>query len=338
MSRKRFGLMGALLAGAVCCSNAYAVLDLRGENYGTYGDANSYSLPSSAFKYDFINGGGTGPGSPFYIDSSAGAIKDTIVVATGAEGTDVNTNFAGMDNALATPSGASGSNFFSGVWYSSVSALITYLGGYAPIFLFNNNQENSGASTNQNLAAWAQITLSGPGKPTLYFDLTNDGGAYALITEGGGGTVNGDPTLYTSTGAPPLAGDQTATDYVFSGGELCLNAFFAGVSCTSPHLYGPINHNLGANQAAYAIDVPELDVILKAGGMGYTDFYLDLRLGCDPAAGAEGSTECLARDLNNGYEQVFILPGLANAIPAPGTAGLALLMAGLLGWSRRKPA
>jgi hypothetical protein len=336
MRSKRGALIGMLLAGALCSAKAHAVLNLVGENYGTYGDANSYSLPSSAFKYDFLYGGGTGPGNPFFVDSSPGSIKDTIVIATGSSGVDETTNFAGMDTAMATPNGGSGSNFFSGVWHSTVSALLTYLNGYAPIFLFNNNQVNSGASTNQNLAAWAQITLTGTGLPTLYFDLTNQGEPYALITEGGGGTVNGDPSLYTSTGAGPLAGNNTATDYVFSGGELCLNGLFAGVSCSSPHLYGPINHNLGANQAAYAIDVPELDLILAAGGMGYTDFYMDLRLGCDPAAGVEGSANCIGRDLNNGYEQVFVLPGLANPIPVPEPGSLALVLAGMMLVARKR--
>ena len=51
-------------------------------------------------------------------------------------------------------------------------------------------------------------------------ELHRRGGRYALFTEGGGGTFMGDVGTYNSLGGAPLAGDNTATDYVLSGGEI----------------------------------------------------------------------------------------------------------------------
>lgn len=77
-----------------------------------YGDAQSYSLPLLAYLYAQTFGGPTGPGNPYYINSTPGAIKDLIVIGTGASGAPVNTNDAGMDNAYPTPN-SDGIPFFS---------------------------------------------------------------------------------------------------------------------------------------------------------------------------------------------------------------------------------
>jgi hypothetical protein len=170
------------LAGASFLGAAPAqALVLTGQTYVTYGDGNSYALAVDAA----ISGFCGGPGCPLYVNSTPGAIQDLIVVATGANGGPVNTNFAGMDNALSTPNG-SGQTFFSGVWNSTLAAFTTFLGNENPLFFFNNNQVNSGASTNQQLAVWAQVSLTGAGQTTRFFDFTNNLSRYALFTEGGG--------------------------------------------------------------------------------------------------------------------------------------------------------
>lgn len=319
--------------------------------YVTYGDGNSYSLPVLGVLYDYINSGGTDlgnsiqPSNPYYVTSTPGAIKNLVVVGTGSSGGPVTTNFDGMDDAYPTPN-SDGITYFStgttadpggageftgdgaNTWDMRLDALSDWLAGETPVWLFNNNQVNSGASTNQNLAIWARISLydeSDPNNPlNLYF--TNEGGAYALVSEGGGGVLGG--TAGTGTvGAPqgPDAGDNTSTDYVLSGGALCYSAALTVVSCSNPAAVGgPINHNLGADQAVYAVVFPELDRILLAAQFeGYDYLTLDWRMGCDPSIPVdEQEATCTGRSLNNGYEQLFIATRSSVFVPVPGTLAL----------------
>jgi hypothetical protein len=298
-----------------------------------FGDFYSYSLPILAFYYDEINGGGVGPGNPYYVTSPPGAIKDDIVIATGASGNPVNQNFAGMDNAYPTPSGADGSPLFStgntpdpgqvggpftgdaaDTWDMQINALLGYLtvGSVRNdlLFFFNNNQENSGAAANQNLYAWGQARIvdAEGGLPALFFDLTdNQSGPVAYTSPG---AANGNYP-YPGGGAWP-----GSADFILSGGQIVV-----------PHLNPAdgteaINHNLGANQAVYAIFSPEINLGLEGWlALGYDAVQLDIRF----------------YDLNNGYEQVFIQRGMVGypppppPPPVPEPATMLLLGSGLLG-------
>src|SRR4030042_6563174 len=91
-SIKQITAISAALLGIAAAAPASA-LDLTymegtiiPAQYVTYGDGNSYSLPVLALLYDAINGGGTGPGNPYYIASGVGQIKDLTVIGTGASG------------------------------------------------------------------------------------------------------------------------------------------------------------------------------------------------------------------------------------------------------------
>lgn len=373
-------LLPAAIAGMGYSASGRAALDLdyiTGTNgtvaapYVTYGDANSYSLPVLGILHDIIVNGETYPDSiqpsnPYYVTSTPGAIKSLVVVGTGASGQDVNTNFTGMDDAYPTPNSdgityfstdstadPGGAGEFTGdaadTWDVRLDAFSNWLDGETPVWLFNNNQVNSGASTNQNLAAWAQVTLyddAGVLDP-LNLVFSNLGGAYALVSEGGGGIVNGTAgTGYTGSPVGPTAGTNAATDYVLSGGALCYSAALAVISCTDSNgdpnplaVGGPINHNLGANEAVYAVVFPELDRILLAANFeGYDSLSLDWRMGCDPTT-TTPDDNCIGRSLNNGYEQLFIATQASAppGVPVPGT--LALLGGALFGMAairRRK--
>lgn len=352
-------LLAALLGYAV--QTQAAMIDLTGIGYATYGDFNSYSLPIGQLQQGCV-----GPGCPLHIPSSPGQISDLIVVATGSSGVPVNTNFAGMDNAYATPSGESGSNFFStgtttdadqissffgdqsNTWDSSLLALKTFLAGDQMVMFFNNNNLNGGNL--QSLAAWAQLEITdNNGDRVAIYDFTNNNNPYALVSEGGGGEFLGDPTAYTSTGAGPTIGDNNATDYVLSGGPICIDYDLipgvpSPVSCSSADAdEGPINHNLGADEAAYAIVAPELNMLL-AGLFGFDDatlanytMHIDLRLGCDPLFGTATDEICTGaisgygKNINNGYEQLFIGTATFDQPPPPRIPEPQMLMLFALG-------
>jgi len=307
MKRTKQLLIAALISGGIFGASSAQALYLPdpAANAYQYGDFYSYSLPILAYQYDSKK---VGPGNPYYIASSPGQIANTIVVATGNK----ETNFNGMDNAYLTPNNPknnpSAITAFStgtspdpgslgtvpgnqtGTWDSSIAAFKSFLQGTNPIFLFNNN-ETSGA---QDLLAWARLSLrsSTNAAATLYFDFNNNGGLGGIP---GGDVFSNAP----STGAPP-----NLNDFVVSGGEVTLTG-----------IPKPFDHNLGANQAAYAITSPEFNAFLAGwtSNSPYDVLSIDLRL----------------NEIDNGYEQLFVVPGDYTPVPEPGT--MMLLGMGMLG-------
>ena len=368
-----------------------ATIDLTGLGWVQYGDAQSYSMPIANYQYNFNTNTG-----PFAIDSTPGAIKDLTVLGTGTEGSPVVTNIDGMDKAYSSPSGVSGATYFfststpppnptgtyrgttgtvnfnsANAWDSSLLALKTALAGGQMAIFFNNNQENSGGASSQSLAAWARIWItngSGAVVPNSTFELTNMGGAYNLVSQGGGGVFLGDVTTYNAPGSGPGNPVNTApgsTDFVLSGGQLCVATggvlpLPVPVPCGSdPTLIGgttisaAINHNLGADHVAYTILFPELNALLTTLFSSLTDLQLgdytlhaDVRLGCsntslelNPWMSCDVANG-FGTGLNNGYEQWFIGTAITGfcppdnplcnpTVPEPDT--IALLGLGLLG-------
>jgi len=331
-----------MLTSSVGLAHA-AVIDLDGIGFVQYGDAQSYSMPIAEIQ--------TGDAA-FNISSTPGQISDFIVVATGSSGMPVNTNFAGMDNAYSTPSGNSGGNFFSTgtetdadeissfsgdqaeTWDSSLAAMMSYLNGDDMVFMFNNNNLNG--ANEQSLAAWAQVTITDDANSIIgTYDFTNDNGKYGLVSEGGGGTFLGDVTGYTSNGSGPDGNTNADTDYVLSGGPICLDtttdpSLPIPVSCDGNEDEGPINHNLGADHVAYAVLFPELNEQLFGLFGSLTNAQLDdytlnidLRLGCDASlfgGGADdeicnGASYGYGKNINNGYEQMFIATAVRDVPP-----------------------
>lgn len=365
----------ALAASASFVSLSSHAFSLDGKGWVQYGDAQSYSLPVLA-----IQDGCTNPGCSFFVQSGPGQIKGLTVLGTGAGGQEVVNNFSGMDNAYATPNGTNSAPYWSpsaatyqgtqgtvnnngaNTWDTSLSALKSYLAGESMIFFFNNNQTSSGGAYDQSLAAWAQISIKNvQGQVVGVYDLTNrgttagSGGAYKTVAEGGGGTLLGNVANYTSSGAGPVAGNRTSTDYVLSGGQLCLDG--SGqvlVDCSTPGASAPINHNLGANQAVYALLFPELNAQLNGlfaslSGSDLANYTMsvDVRLGCDPntLGGATGPicqgslANGYGRNLNSGYEQIFISTQrdvTITQVPEPAVISLVGLGLFAAGWTRRQ--
>ena len=357
-----------------------ALIDLTGIGYAQYGDGLSYSMPFANYQ---VTGDATPqPGDPFYIASSPGQIASLVVPGTGVNGGPVTINFAGMDDAFQTPDGNAEGNFFqtgglsfggnnylgsdpngpgeftgdeANTWDATLASLRDFLAGDQMVFFFNNNQFNT-TSNEQSLAAWAQLWITdgsgnvvdpdGAGPESGYFEFTNDDSPYALISEGGGGILVGDPTSFISAGRTAPGGDANTTDYVLSGGGLCLDAADNVVSCSGGSaVLGPVNHNLGANNAAYAVVFPELNGLMDSLiantllDLNEYTLHMDVRLGCDPtlfgtdpdAVSCNGGVGGWGKNLTNGYEQIFMatLARPQFSVPEPGV--LALLGMGLAG-------
>lgn len=373
-------LVAAAVASALFTSSAGAAgtFTLPPNQYFTYGNTNSYSLPVAAYYYDKANGGGTGPGNPYYVQSPPGAIKDLVVIYTGASGTDVTTNAVGFEDAYGTPNGSSpqfastdGTNVtsptgvaakgiqtvYSNTWDASLDALNTFLNGGTPIFFFNNNDTNK----DQDLAIWAKLWITDangdlvnrflylsnqnintnadqpygtPGIPVGDATIYNPGSNTLTVTGSGaeGGVASGGVSP-TATGTSPFN-----TSYVKSGGDVLIcNATGVVVSPATPCTAGggkttAINHNLGANQVAYAADVPLLnawltDLITQQVDLSKYSMHLQLNLGCD----AQFNNACDTVQIDNGYEQLFMGSTNSKFINIPEPATLSLMGFGLLG-------
>jgi hypothetical protein len=279
------------------------------------------------------------------IQSSPGQIKDGVVVYTGSSGGPVTTNFAGMDDAYPSVSGAcppncsfsttttadpGGTGEFTGdaaaTWDSTLSAFIGFLGGSTPLFFFNQNDTNDAGSDGTCPQAVSAQDVCVYGLLTLV-DAENAANNVTFELEG--------PTTLFSGGPQPTDGIPTLpAEFVLAKGDVCLDSVGNQVACDGSQDIGPINHNLGANEAAY---------------VGFSDLLNALLAVC--AAEGVNTTNCPwdsisirldLTDINNGFEQLFILTGeQVTLIPVPGT--LILLGAGLVGlgastWRRRQQA
>ncbi|MBS0370465.1 MAG: PEP-CTERM sorting domain-containing protein [Proteobacteria bacterium] len=369
-------LVATAIASACFTSGAGAAgtFTLPAGQYFTYGNTNSYSLPVAAYYYDQANGGGTGPGTPYYVGSSPGAIKDLVVIYTGASGTDVTTNAMGFEDAYGTPNGSSpqfastdGTNVtsptgvaskgiqtvYSNTWDASLDALSKFLNGGTPIFFFNNNDTNK----DQDLAIWAKLWITDangnlvnrflylsnqnintntdqpygtPGVPAGDATIYNPGGAALSVSGSGaeGGVASGGVSP-TASGTSPYD-----TSYVRSGGDVLICDATQVVVTPSTPCSGKttaINHNLGANQVAYAADLPLLDtwladLVSQQVDLSKYSLHLQLNLGCD----SQFNGACTEVQIDNGYEQLFM--GSSNSIyNTPEPATLSLMGLGLLG-------
>jgi hypothetical protein len=282
-----------------------------------YGDFTVYSLGY----LDAVTPGG------FKVQSTPGSIQNDIVVATGSNGVGVTTNFAGMDDAFATPNGSgqkvwetsdgpdpSGGPAFGDTgttWDASLSSIRSYLGGSDLLIYFNLNETNSGNSllnSNQDAVGWAKITIKDA--EGLLPDIT-------YVFEGSSPATS---FLYDFTNE--TAGGPGAINSGYIHGAICVDgggALIGFGACTGPGT--TINQNLGANEAAFALWNQSLSNLINDAASGYDTLQADIKLG----------------EINNGFEQIFLQKGTVNQ-PVPEPASLALLGLGAigLGWARRR--
>jgi len=245
-------------------------------------------------------------------------------------------------NDIATANATLGTSFAANstgqlpLWNVATSALKTYLGGGALDFFFNLNQTNSSQSTYlqapQDMLATLAVIFTGP-KGQLVLNLNGDacGGVPGSCIPGA--------QSFAQSSAAGIQNDilQTAADqWAYVHGQICVTSAGAVLgfgACTAAETAAggqPVNQNLGANNAAFALFSQAaqnaLDCVLPGGGACYTTMSVDLRMSAE----------------DNGYEQLFILPGqFVVSIPEPASisvVGGGLLLLGLTLRRRQKRA
>ncbi len=275
----------------------------------THGDFYSYSLPV----LDNLWSNGIITGGSFYVPSAPGQVDpDYMYIYTGANGHLANNDLANIDDAYDSASGEpdifgtntatlkvgsttytydpgplpfapqfNGDSLYS--WDIKVNTLNTFLQGSDLMFFFANNEpggeniKEPGDLPDDNLYAWGRVTLVDLSNPAnnAIFDFNSSGiGVYA----------------FNSTNAAPAN-----SDYVLSGSSVYIPDF----STAALGDLTLVKHNIGANNAAYAVYSPELNVALSSGL--YDVMQGDFRM----------------RDIANGYEQLFIMRGNTTPPPPP---------------------
>lgn len=276
------------------------------------GDFTVYSLAEINVRAGF---GSPNPGDPFYVKSTPGELLNTnaIVLATGTNNAGVVDNPPLMDDAYPTPSGGAmssltfntelladpgGTGEFTGdvslTWDAEVGALRDYLnaGGGEFVVYFNLNETGTNGLPGIDLLIWAEFTL------------------YKA-----GGT---DPITFTLF--DNFEDSQMAfNDWVYAFGEICASTttFFHGGPCDGSEPAGAqtISQNLGENIAAFAAFNQELNDLILDPTSGYVSLSISARMS----------------EMNDGYEQVFILSDTTTTpriVSEPGMLGL--LIGGLM--------
>lgn len=218
-------VQGMLAAGLAMPAMAFA-LDLTGIVYVQYGDALSYSLPvANLQKYgnvpkpgdEFYVASSPGAISDFIIVATGTGGKPMTENVNNSDNSyetpngvnektsdsyfnPTNTGGKGNDGNYRDTLGTVTPNY-DNTWDISLAALKSFLNGGDMLFFMNNNNVNSGTDSSlQSLAAWARIwltdasgnvvgrTVDQAGALTFegYYYLSNMGGQYATVSQGGG--------------------------------------------------------------------------------------------------------------------------------------------------------
>ena len=222
------------------------------------------------------------------------------------------------------------------LWNVSTAALKTYLNGGALDFFFNLNQTNSANSylqSPEDMLAALEVIMTGPGGQVKFYLIGDSCGGVP------GSCIPGAQSFAQQAGVNDIL--QTSTDqWAYVHGDICVTSAGAvlgfGVCTPTETAAGGqnVHQNLGANNAAFALYSQALQNALNCvlpgpgGGACYTTMSVDLRMAGE----------------NNGFEQLFILPGMFSGttqVPEPATISLVgggLLLLGLTLRRRQKRA
>jgi hypothetical protein len=347
-------LAGSAFSMALACissSAAFADVILPAPNCGTVAGTNCLQFDDfTVYSLSLLNfqagAGPIGPSDPFAVSTNGINLQKALVVGTGVGGQgSINSDVlpGGVtDDAYQTPSAAGGglTNFLpnagnqgaqggaipgntSGTWDINVSALQTYLNGGTLNFFFNLNQTNSRVTTYLNdpedALGWMAVTLRDSTGQHQSVTFWLDGDACNGVV-GAPNSPNCDPTQsYPQNNANNsiLPVDLLHDEWAYIHGQICASdqgAVLGFGSCNSLGIQGnTVNQNLGANDAAFALYSDLLQTALN------TNFYDVMSVDFRMAA------------LDNGYEQLIILP--SNAIPTdvPEPITVTLFGVGLVG-------
>ena len=224
------------------------------------------------------------------------------------------------DHTTGLPTGATTTG---DIWDATTAALRTFFGsGEQVVFYFNLNESNQGGSgvlnDGQDMYGWLRVTLtdSTGGAQPLVFTLSG------LNAQPGGSAAQQATTDPLDPGFDAILPNINDL-WAHVHGEICVdssnqaNPFVHFGECVAgdPTNAITVNQNLGADQAAFALFNQQLSDEILNPSSPYDLVSVDLRMA----------------HIDNGFEQLFILPGFVGPVPVPEPGTIAMFGIGLLG-------